>query len=149
MPVVDRAQMMLNSKPKPRHGSFMSTKQLVSHARAGNAFIFSTGDDTLLGWLVGMDDYHYLVVAHDALSMAVSERGATGDDFQSDVTALVLVHKSAPVVVFSDINISQVTDVVQDRVARIGDPFLSYWEQQYDQQPTPDQTSSDAQGAQS
>lgn len=114
----------------------MSAKQMVAHARGGDAFIFTTAQDRLYGWLVGMDDYHYLVLVHEALTDSL-----TKDDvwptmaLVSSEMSLALVHKSSPMILFMDLNISQTTDAVQDQVARVGDPFLSYWEQQPDDQP--------------
>lgn len=117
---------------KPSHqGAFMSTKQMISHARSGDSFVFRMPSDTLFGWLVGMDDYHYFVVVHEGLTDSISNPEVWPSQAMTESkTHLVLVHKTAPAIVFMDVNISQVPDEVQDVVARVGDPFLSYWEQQ-------------------
>ena len=92
--------------PKPRSGSFMSSKQISRAAVDGRYLTFHTSVRTVEGYVVGMDDYHWLIAD-----------GHAGH--------LVMVHKGSTALVEfgGGFNLPDRDEAFRDKVAKIGQPF--------------------------
>lgn len=91
----------------------MSAKQMIQAALVGRKlqFAVSTGT-TRSGYLVGMDDYHWLVASPSAETSSVN---------------LYLLHKgSVPEVLFTTALLDSEPSTVGDAVRQVGDPFFSW-----------------------
>jgi hypothetical protein len=77
----------------------------------------SWDDDRLAfsGYLVGMDDYHWLVVPSADLVVRPDED-----------PNVMLIHKTCPFVMISSAGLSDLPPAQQRRVAKIGQPFWDY-----------------------
>jgi hypothetical protein len=96
-------------------GSANSSKQLAHAAVRGSSITFKmVNDENITGFLVGMDDYHWVVVA-------------------SGTEQVSLVHKaSAPVVKISQRNdMADEPDPTQAFIAKVGSGFLDFCRQTY------------------
>lgn len=83
----------------------MSTKQISRAATDGRKLAFNTMSTSVVGYVVGMDDYHWLVM-----------------NLISDT--LALVHKgSTPTVIFMEEMLAGEGDDLQERVREVGQPF--------------------------
>ncbi len=94
----------------------MSTKQMAQAAVKGRTVrVHIPGTETLHGYLVGMDDFHWLVAEPDL-------------DVQGKaVVATHLVHKSAPrIMIDSTSLLSEEPDVIQAAIQEIGGSFFAY-----------------------
>lgn len=105
------------SAPATRpNGSQVSSKQ-IAHAAAGRRQVrFVTSIETVSGYVVGQDDYHWLVAT-------ITQ--------QSDVE-VVLVHKgSAALVKFTDRTLSQEPQTAVDRIEKVGVAFWGWCKKTY------------------
>lgn len=106
----------------------MSDRQMARAAVDGRLVIFiqelsrsnDPTDRSLRGFLVGADDYHWLVVPEELLNLT-----------HGDVP-VILVHKSCPFVMISgDTRLSDWPESVQEKVASIGQGFWVHCKQAY------------------
>jgi hypothetical protein len=103
-----------------RRGAFMSNKQISEAAARGRkvtfAFLSSQPAHEVIGYVVGMDDYHWMVAS------VVPEPAP-----EQDPIAIVLVHKSADMISLSSRNsFDQETQEVQKALTDIGGAFWDY-----------------------
>jgi hypothetical protein len=85
----------------------MSTKQISRAAVDGRRLRFIFADRTIEGYVVGLDDYHWLVAPYDS-------------------DELNLVHKgSASLVVFTAHTLNDEDPATQERVTKVGQ---AYWD---------------------
>ncbi len=92
-----------------RSGAVMSSKQIGRAAHAGIKIAFHTGVYDISGYVVGADDFHWLVVSiHREYGVYTA-----------------LVHKTCPVVVFTADLLENETDGHRQAVEEIGS---SFWE---------------------
>jgi hypothetical protein len=89
----------------------MSDKQVGLAAYNRRRLAFQTTVDTVRGYVVGMDDFHWLV--------AVPQIGNGRE------AHLVLVHKTCPLVDFSEVFLEMETEDNKTFIRRVGMPF---WE---------------------
>jgi hypothetical protein len=95
-----------------RSGSAMSDKQIARAAVEGQRLIFRTGAWTPVdGYVVGMDDYHWLI--------------ATVGDESTDPVSTTLIHKTCPLVSFTDTYLADEPEEDRTVIQRIG---RSFWE---------------------
>lgn len=92
-------------------GSHNSSKQLAHAATRGSRVTFTTTAGVVSGYLVGMDDYHWVVVSPEDSTLHVT-----------------LVHKaSSPIVnVGSSNNLQDEQDSTREYVAQVGSAFFSW-----------------------
>lgn len=89
----------------------MSDKQIARAAVAGQRLIFRTVAFTPMdGYVVGTDDYHWLIASP-------GERG--------EPVEITLVHKTCPLVSFTDTYLADEPDADRKEIQRIGHLF---WE---------------------
>jgi hypothetical protein len=100
----------------PRMGSSVSAKAMARAAVEGKRIIFNiTGDWAVCGYLVGMDDFHWIV----------AEVGS------SDSPEISLVHKTIPVVTFTAVTLEKETEEFRQNVKKIGQSFWDNCKKQY------------------
>lgn len=101
---------------QPRTGSAMSDKQIARQAVARRRVTFypAMGPSQINGYVVGQDNFHWLVAA---------------ELFNEYVT--VLVHKTAPVVVLSNHSLSNEDEHLQNLVSQVGTGFFLFCEKNY------------------
>lgn len=97
-------------RPQTRQGAAMSDKQIGRAAFEGRKIAFHTGVFDLAGYVVGSDDFHWLVAAIHR------DRGV--------YTALV--HKTCPVVVFTPDLLSEESEPNRKAVEAIGSAFWAW-----------------------
>lgn len=98
--------------PAKKTGSAMSDKQIARAAVEGQRLIFRTTAWTPLdGYVVGMDDYHWLIAS-------IGER-------DTDPVFTTLVHKTCPLVSFTDTYLADEPPEDRTVIRQIGRPF---WE---------------------
>lgn len=102
-------------KPQTRQGDVMSGKQIGRAAAEGQKLAFHTGVLDVAGYVVGSDDFHWLVAATH------KEYGV--------YTALV--HKTCPVVVFTTSTLEEEPQMDRDVITGIGGPFWAWCERTY------------------
>lgn len=104
----------------------MSDRQMARAAVDGRLVIFiqelntslNDGDRSIRGFLVGADDYHWMIIPDDSLRLE------DGD------LSVILVHKSCPFVMISgSARLGDRPEIDQKRVARIGQGFWDYCKQ--------------------
>lgn len=96
---------------RKKSGSAMSDKQIARAAVDGQRLIFRTGAWTPLdGYVVGMDDYHWLIASP----------GELGEPVET-----TLVHKTCPLVSFTDTYLKDEPEEDRTEIERIG---RSFWE---------------------
>lgn len=100
---------------RPR--SAMTDKQMGRAAAEGRRMRFVTGVVTYEGYLVGADDFHWMV--------AVPASSATTADF------VVMVHKSCPSVEISTILLDEQPSATRQFVERIGHAYWAYCKKTY------------------
>jgi hypothetical protein len=94
-----------------RQGASVSTKQLTFAAADGRRLTFDTLG--LSGYLVGLDDYHYLVAVLDGTGQNISD--------------VALIHKSTPLVRISlTAMLADEGDLVQDAVNNLGGKYIEH-----------------------
>jgi hypothetical protein len=112
---IERLESVSRGTPgltKKRLGSSMSDKQMARAAVEGRKIIFCTGVLTPMeGYVVGMDDYHWLIAAPSE-----GERGVQ----------TTLVHKSCPLVTFTADLLSGEIDEDREKIQSIGHSFWRY-----------------------
>lgn len=97
---------------RKKAGSSMSDKQIARAAVEGRRLIFRTVAFTPLdGYVVGMDDYHWLIAS-------------IGEEL-TDPVFTTLVHKTCPLVSFTDTYLADEPDEDRTAIQQIGRPF---WE---------------------
>lgn len=97
---------------KKRFGSAMSDKQIARAAVEGRKLIFRTGVLIPLGgYVVGMDNYHWLIAAPSEGDTSVQTS---------------LIHKSCPLVTFTSEYLSGEISEDRKEIQRIGSPFWRY-----------------------
>jgi hypothetical protein len=108
----------LRESRKRTTGSAMSDKQVARAAVNGQMIVFRTGlfvpvEGYIIveGYVVGMDDYHWLV--------------ATPSDDRLPVQT-VLVHKTCPLVTFIDQHLADETEDDRKKIQTIGNAFWDY-----------------------
>lgn len=90
----------------------MSDKQIARAAVEGQRLIFRTGAWTPVdGYVVGMDDYHWLIAA-------------PGEE-STDPVITTLIHKTCPLVSFTDTYLADEPEEDRIVIQQIGRPF---WE---------------------
>lgn len=101
---------MDEAKKQPdRQGAAMSTKQVARAAHAGIKIAFHTGVMDFSGYVVGSDDFHWLVAsAHPTYGVYTA-----------------LVHKTCPVVVFTSDLLENEPENDREAIESIGSGF---WE---------------------
>jgi hypothetical protein len=99
------------TKVAKKTGSAMSDKQIARAAVQGQRLIFRTVAFTPMdGYVVGMDDYHWLIASP----------GEQGEPVET-----TLIHKTCPLVSFTDTYLADEPDEDRKEIQRIGRPF---WE---------------------
>lgn len=102
---------MTATKAAKKTGSSMSDKQIARAAVQGQRLIFRTVAFTPMdGYVVGMDDFHWLIASPGELGEPV---------------ATTLIHKTCPLVSFTDTYLADEPDEDRTAIQRIGRPF---WE---------------------
>lgn len=92
-----------------RRGSTFSDRQIFAAVKDGRAIEFvlpATTERKVIGWVYGVDDYHWGVV---------DQRGST-----------FLVHKSAPLLQILPARLDQLSEHVRDCVEPLVAPFRAY-----------------------
>lgn len=93
-------------------GSAMSDKQMARAAVDGRMLVFRTGVLVPMeGYVVGMDDFHWLI--------------ATPSDGHEPVQT-TLVHKTCPLVTFTDHYLVDESAGDREKVQKIGDAFWTW-----------------------
>ena len=106
----------------PRRGSFLSDKQVTDASRRGRTVTFkilkSQPGHEATGYVVGKDDYHWMVACPRLLEVARTEG--------EDIITVVLVHKSADLI---ELGVSNTLDSLSEEhqvaIKKIGEPFWS------------------------
>lgn len=102
----------------PRAGSIMSSKQMARAAVNGNRItvLFLSSDTSVSGYVVGMDDFHWMLAVP-----------------QQNEVETVLIHKGGPDLVRIDRVhlLSHESHWVADEVHRIGGPFFDFCERAF------------------
>jgi hypothetical protein len=94
-----------------RSGSAMSDKQIARAAVDGQRLVFRTVAFTPMdGYVVGMDDFHWLIASPGELGEPV---------------ATTLIHKTCPLVSFTDTYLADEPEGDRQEIQEIGRPF---WE---------------------
>jgi hypothetical protein len=92
----------------------MSSRQIAHAATGGRrvTFLWLTAKHTIEGYIVGMDDFHWLVIPTDAFS-----------DWQP-----VMIHKASPdiTVISTESSLDSEPDHVKVAVEEIGRGFFTY-----------------------
>jgi hypothetical protein len=97
-------------------GSSVSAKAMARAAVEKKRLIFNiTGDWSVCGYLVGMDDFHWVVAELDG----------------SDSPIINLVHKSIPVVTFTAFTLQSEAEKFRQNVEKIGKSFWDSCNKQY------------------
>lgn len=97
-------------KPQTRRGAVMSLKQIGRAAAEERKIAFHTGTLDISGYVVGSDDFHWMVAAtHPEYGVYTA-----------------LVHKSCPVVVFTSSTVRDESEESQETIRGIGAPFWKY-----------------------
>lgn len=95
------------SRRQQRRGSHFTDKQIAQSVKDGRAVHVTLLDGrTVLGWVYGMDDFHWGLVTLDG--------------------SKVLVHKSAPFVEFTVHLLAQQTSAVQALIEPVVTPFRAH-----------------------
>lgn len=105
------------SVTRKKSGSAMSDKQIARAAVNGQRLIFRTGAWTPLdGYVVGMDDFHWLI--------------ASPGDLTGEPVTTTLIHKTCPLVSFTDTYLADEPEEDRTEIEKIGRPFWAYCENQ-------------------
>lgn len=100
-------------KMAKKSGSGMSDKQMARAAVEGRRLIFRTVAFTPLdGYLVGMDDFHWLI--------------ASPGELDHEPVFTTLVHKTCPLVSFTDTFLADEPEEERMEIQRIGRPFWEF-----------------------
>lgn len=104
----------------PRRGSFLSDKQVTDASRRGRTVTFkvlkSQPAHEVTGYVVGKDDYHWMVACPQILEIAQSE--------DRDLIKIRLVHKSADLIELdTKDSLSGLAQEHRDAIKKIGEPF--------------------------
>lgn len=99
----------------------MSNRQIAQAAINGRKvtfrFLFTQTSHEITGYVVGMDDYHFL------LAVVLPDEAATADA----LITTTLVHKSAQIITLGiHDSLSEEDSQVQSQISRIGAPFWSF-----------------------
>ncbi len=95
-----------------RQGSSMSDKQIGRAAYDRRKMSFQTTVETVRGYVVGADDFHWLVAVPQI-----------GNGRESHLT---LVHKTCPLVDFMEVFLEMETEESRTFIQKVGTPFWEY-----------------------
>lgn len=107
---------MNETRKSIRSGSFMSDRQIGRAAAEGQRLIFITLVGPVSGYVVGADDFSWLVAT---VASTVDRPG------------VVLVHKSCPIVEFEGIFLDAETEEDQKTVRDLGTAFWNHCKTKY------------------
>lgn len=113
---------------RARRGSEISDRQVAQAAIRGRQVVFrwlnTQPQHEVRGYVVGMDDYHWMVAVPLPEEMLQDDGG--------DPIAIHLVHRSASLIVLPpQATLAFEPTVVQDALRRIGQKFWQYCESNY------------------
>lgn len=124
---IDQAPRSDADRRRSRRGSDASDRQIANAAMRGRRVIFmwlaTQPRHEIQGYVVGMDDYHWLVAS------PIPESDRTQGE---DPITLSLVHRTASVIKLPPQEaLTSETNEVQEAVRRVGQGFWSYCENTY------------------
>lgn len=121
------------TRPLSRRGSMLSDKQIVEASRRGRKVIFrfvsSLPGHEVEGYVVGMDDYHWMVATPRQRPSSAMGHG-DHERWEQAPLSTTLVHKSAPLIVLDPTpSLDSEDKTVVKAINKIREPFLASLDQ--------------------